>query len=70
MIVVGRPVRIQAHIDEENEDVKNLSDVSGQRGWLGFPWRTATPLSFLGPECDLEKAKLSSVFFFLFLGKG
>lgn len=46
---------------------QNLSDVSGQRGWwLGFPRRTAAALSFLGPECDVEKAKLSSVSFFHF----
>jgi len=25
---------------------QNLSDVSGQRRWLGFPWRTAAALSF------------------------
>lgn len=50
---------------------QNLSDVSGQErlvAWLSTENRRRS--QFLGPECDVEKAKLSSVSFFSFWEKG
>ena len=46
---VGRPVRIQAHIDEENEDVKtSLMSAAREAGGLAFHGEPP-PLSVFGP---------------------